>query len=263
MSVIRDQDGVAHVVGLSGGKDSTALALRLVEMEPRPYTYICNETGDELPDMVQHWALLETALGPLVRVTARDDDGLPLTLNAAIDREGMLPNFRARWCTRVLKIEPTLELLPQVAPAVLYVGIRADEPDREGMTGQPDGVTVRYPLREWGWGEPDVWRYLDAQGVTIPPRTDCARCFYQTIWEWRELWRNYPDIYADAEAQEGRLGHTFRSDGRDTWPASLYRLRQEFERERRINRIPGGSQFDLFGANCEPRRDVCFFGCGR
>lgn len=36
-----------HVVALSGGKDSTALALRLAETEPRDYTYVCTPTGDE------------------------------------------------------------------------------------------------------------------------------------------------------------------------------------------------------------------------
>lgn len=52
-----------HVVGLSGGKDSTALALWLVENEPRDYEFICNTTGDELPEMVEHWAKLEQMLG--------------------------------------------------------------------------------------------------------------------------------------------------------------------------------------------------------
>lgn len=51
------------VVGLSGGKDSTALALRLAEIEPRNYTYICNTTGNELPEMLDHWKRLEDLLG--------------------------------------------------------------------------------------------------------------------------------------------------------------------------------------------------------
>ena len=38
-----------HVVGLSGGKDSTALALRLAETSPQDYVYLCTPTGDELP----------------------------------------------------------------------------------------------------------------------------------------------------------------------------------------------------------------------
>ena len=44
----RDSEGVAHIVGLSGGKDSTALALRLQEINPdTPYNYVCSPTGDE------------------------------------------------------------------------------------------------------------------------------------------------------------------------------------------------------------------------
>lgn|ERR1041385_2896043 len=59
-----------HIVALSGGKDSTAMALRLAEIEPRDYLYICNPTGDELPEMVQHWKHLEQLLGkPLEQVT--------------------------------------------------------------------------------------------------------------------------------------------------------------------------------------------------
>ena len=59
-----------HIVALSGGKDSTALALRLAEVEPRDYEYLCTPTGDELPVMEAHWRHLETLLGgPLADAT--------------------------------------------------------------------------------------------------------------------------------------------------------------------------------------------------
>jgi 3'-phosphoadenosine 5'-phosphosulfate sulfotransferase (PAPS reductase)/FAD synthetase len=46
-------DCVMNVVGLSGGKDSTALAFMLKEREPNTdWTYICTPTGDESPEMV-------------------------------------------------------------------------------------------------------------------------------------------------------------------------------------------------------------------
>lgn len=211
-----------HVVGLSGGKDSTALALRLAETEPRDYEYICNETGDELPEMRAHWKKLEGILGkPIIPVT------YPGGLNALIDEIGMLPNFRARWCTRILKIEPTIAYFSQLPQgSVLYVGLRADEEERKGLYGED--IAVRFPMREWGWRERDVYEYLDSKGVTIPKRTDCARCYDQRLGEWRDLWINHPSIYEEAAAQERKYGHTFRSDQRDTWSASLDFLAMEF-----------------------------------
>lgn len=215
-----------HVVGLSGGKDSTALALRLAEVEPRDYEFICNETGNELPAMQDHWALLERLLGkPIIRVRHERD------LLQEIEFQQMLPSVFARWCTRILKIEPTIaymEKLPQ--GSTLYVGLRADEEERKGLYGED--ITIRFPMREWGWKEADVWAYLEKRGVCIPKRTDCALCPYQRLGEWRDLWKEHPDVYAQGVALEDKIGATFRSPGRDTWPADLRGLAEDFQRER-------------------------------
>lgn len=217
-----------HVIGLSGGKDSTALALRLSEVEPREYDYVCTPTGDELPDMLAHWERLEQLLGkPLIRLTVHNR-----TLNDLIQIQQALPNFRMRWCTRMLKIEPTIAWVRQHNPVTMYVGLRADEETREGIYA--DDILCRFPLREWGWAECDVLRYLSERSIEIPKRTDCARCYHQRIGEWRDLWRNYPGIFEDAVQQEQRLNRTFRSPGRDTWPVALTDLAKEFERGRVI-----------------------------
>lgn len=223
-----------HVVGLSGGKDSTALALWLVENEPREYEFICNETGNELPDMQEHWQRLERVLGaPLKRVRHSTD------LLGLCDEMNMLPNFRARWCTRILKIEPTIaymEALPE--GSTLYVGLRADEEARRGLFGED--LLVRFPLREQGWTEGDVWRYLAKMGVTIPARTDCALCPFQRLGEWRDLWENHPKKWEEGVAIEQRMGHTFRSPGRDTWPASMEELGREFASGRPLRKTSRG-----------------------
>ena len=216
-----------HIVALSGGKDSTAMALRLAEVEPREYSYVVTPTGDELPDMLEHWKHLGELLGkPLTVVTSGH------SLQGLIRDQNALPNFRMRWCTRILKIEPFNAYLYEHRPAISYVGLRADEPTskRGGIFGNVEGIQQRYPLREWGWGLLDVWRYLELCGVTIPPRTDCARCFFQRLEEWYSLWYWHRDKYLEAEAEETMTGHTFRSPGRDTWPVSLAGLRQEFEK---------------------------------
>jgi hypothetical protein len=164
-----------HVVALSGGKDSTAMALRLVEAEPRDYTFVCTPTGNEPRALFAHWRRLEPMLGkPLVRL--RDSRGL----GGWIRHYNSLPSFRQRW----------------------------------------------------SWDLPQVWCYLAARGVAIPRRTDCQLCFYQRLIEWWELWRDHPKMWAVGEEFESSTGHTFRSPGRDTWPAALKDLRAEFEKGR-------------------------------
>lgn len=232
-SVARDAEGVAHVVGLSGGKDSTALALALQEKEPRPYVFVYTPTGDELPEMTAHMSKLERLLGQSIISLTNG------TLASVSRAQGMLPNCHARFCTRILKLKPYGAFMAAAAPAVSYIGLRDDEDDREGA--QPGGdyaalksaVRQDFPFRRWGWDVEQVWAYLVAKGVDIPERTDCARCPYQKLGEWWNLWAQHPEIYASAEADEAEFGHTYRSPQRDSWPASLAELRALFEGGRR------------------------------
>lgn len=223
----RDEQGVAHVGGMSGGHDSSIMAVLLVEREPRPYNWLCTPTGDELPEMFAHWRSMGERLGGrILPVMAK-------TLRQVIDEQKTLPNFRMRFCTRIIKIEPYRRLLIELAqqgPVVSYVGLRADEPGRAGGAySDIDGVTMRFPLRDWGMGEDEVQAELAARGIRCPVRTDCARCYHQRIGEWFLLWLENRDLYLDAEADEARIGGTFRTPGRDKWPTALRDLRAEFE----------------------------------
>jgi hypothetical protein len=214
-----------HVVALSGGKDSTAMALRLLEVEPRDYVYVCTPTGNEPAAMFAHWRHLGKLLGkPLTPVTYQHG------LVGLIKRENAIPNWRARFCTRMLKIEPYAAWLAQNAPAVSYVGLRADEEEREGGDyAKVPNVKMRFPMREWNWSIDDVYRYLADRHVCIPKRTDCKLCFWQRLIEWWDLWRDDPEGFAEGERIEAEMGHTFRSPGRDTWPVQLVELRKKFE----------------------------------
>lgn len=226
--VERDEHGVAHIVGMSGGHDSSIMSVLLLEREPRPYNYVCTPTGDELPEMFAHWRAMGERLGRRI---------LPImakSLRQVIDEQKTLPNHRLRFCTRIIKIEPYRAFLLDLAssgPVVSYVGLRADEMGRAGGAyGDIDGVTMRFPLREWGMGEADVQAGLASRGIVCPIRTDCARCYHQRLGEWFLLWLDNRDLFLDAEADEARTGYTFRTPGRDRWPTALVDLRAEFER---------------------------------
>lgn len=215
-----------QVVCFSGGKDSTALVLRMAELGER-FVQLFNVTGDELPNLITH----------IAKVVALTKSPLHCTnpgfsLQEKIRDYKSLPNQNMRWCTRQLKIEPTKAWLIDKPNAVLCVGLRADEADRGAATLYGESVTYRCPFQEWGWKLADVTAYLQAKGISVPERTDCALCYDQRISEWYRLWKNYPDRYAAGEALEELTGHTFRSVTLDTWPASLREMRLEFERGR-------------------------------
>jgi 3'-phosphoadenosine 5'-phosphosulfate sulfotransferase (PAPS reductase)/FAD synthetase len=238
MKTLADSTEKPHqVVALSGGKDSTALALRLKELHPHiPWEFVCTPTGDELPPMQAHWENLNRLLGGVKMLPTK-------TLEEIIEEKHMVPTFRARFCTRELKLEPFFEYMETLpAGSLCYVGLRADEPDRVGaILGEDDQFDLRYPFRDWGWGLPEVTEYLACRGVEIPARTDCGACFYQRLGEWKDLWQQYPERYEQYVQIEAKISKSrgkavsFRSPQRDTWPAQLKDLRKEFERGRPLH----------------------------
>ena len=220
-----------HIVALSGGKDSCATAFKLKELHPEydPY-YVCTPTGSELPEMKEHWANLECMLGKkLTNVT-------DLTMRDLIRKHNMLPNWRARFCTVTIKIHRFQKWLTEHTPATVYIGLRADEEDREGgIYDSIPNVEVRFPLRELGMEKKDVIAYCQGLGIKIPQRTDCYQCFFQTMSEWWRLWKDYPELFEEAVQDEVYVSAvrgkkcTFRNEHKDKWATSLADLRAEFE----------------------------------
>lgn len=203
------------IVAFSGGKDSTAMALELHRRGVK-FKLLHTPTGNELPGVAEHVQAVADHTGAELILPPGP------TLGELIEEQQCLPNWRMRWCTRMIKIEPAQAWLAGRGET-LAVGLRADE---EGRAGGTYDVPVEYPLREWNWGLQEVLRACE--GWDIPERTDCAACFYQTLHEWCELWLNHPDLYKQAVRWENMTGHTFRSPSRDTRPAALRDLAAMF-----------------------------------
>lgn len=220
---------MTQILAFSGGWDSTAMAVRLWNLGEQ-FTLFFTATGDELPDLLEHVEKVSLLTG--AKLVKPDVKGL----YEWIAEHKALPNWRQRWCTRLIKIVPCINYLKANPGSTLLVGLRADEPERGGLYG--DWAKYRYPLREWGWDRQQVVSFCKSAGVVPPARTDCALCYGQRIGEWYALWRDHPDRYAKGEELEKQTGYTFRSKARDTWPAPLSELRQAFESGRKPKSIP-------------------------
>jgi len=209
-----------QVVACSGGKDSTALAL-LLHDQGVPFDLLWTSTGNEPPDVAEHIVRLAQATGAnLITPEAP-------TLFECIEAARMIPNFRARFCTRMIKSEPCLRWFEEHGgSAVLHVGLRADEPSRVGIYDEL--VDRRFLLREIGWDVEDVLGFVRSRGWEPPHRTDCMLCPLQRLGDWKWLFDTYPREYARGIEIEQKYGHTFRSPRRDTWPAGLLELAEEF-----------------------------------
>ena len=203
----QSDSGIRHVLGLSGGKDSAALAIYIKDQYPdihQRMEYFFSDTGAELKEAYEFLDRLETYLGKEINrlSTGREFDHWLKVHN------DMLPSTRQRWCTRTMKIKP-FEQFVKDDPVVSYIGIRADE-DREGYISQKPTIKAVFPLIDDGLVKDDIFRLLD-ESVGIPEyykwrsRSGCYFCFFQRQDEWLGLKENHPELFAKAKEYEQRF----------------------------------------------------------
>jgi 3'-phosphoadenosine 5'-phosphosulfate sulfotransferase (PAPS reductase)/FAD synthetase len=192
---------VRHVLGLSGGKDSAALALFMRDRVPQMEYFFC-DTGYELAETYEYIERLEAFLGkPVARLNPERDFDHWLNIFG-----GYLPSQRMRWCTRKLKLKPFEDYVGE-DPTVSYIAIRADE-DRDGYVSTKPNITAVYPFKEHGMSKQDVFRILDDHGLGLPSyyrwrtRSGCYFCFFQRKSEWVGLKENHPELFELAKRYE-------------------------------------------------------------
>ncbi len=145
---------VKHVLGISGGKDSAALAIYLKNKYPTlDIDYYFCETGKELDETYELVEKLKAVLGKdIIRLKAAKDMNDEEQFDHFLKiYGGYLPSSNARWCTRKMKLEPFEEFVGDV-PTLSYVGIRGDE-DREGYISHKTNIQSIFPFRRNIWSE--------------------------------------------------------------------------------------------------------------
>ena len=198
-----------HVLGLSGGRDSAALAVFMRETYPDlDIDYFFTDTGKELEEVYEFLGRLEGFLGKPILYLNPDRD-----FDFWLREYGhFLPSPRARWCTRQLKLRPFEKWIkPDLEAGTIvnsYVAIRFDEPGRAGMNASDPNLKVHYPFRGHGIDKAGVIDLLTSSGLGLPAyyrwrsRSGCTFCFYQQKIEWVRLKQEHPEQFEEAKAYE-------------------------------------------------------------
>ncbi len=198
-----------HVLGLSGGRDSAALAVYMRQHRPElEIEYFFTDTGKELPEVYEYLGKLEGFLGQSIRRLNPDRD-FDFWLR---QYNNFLPSPQSRWCTRQLKLRPfELWLEPMLAAGTTvysYVAIRGDEEYREGYSSKHDRLIVKLPFRQHGIDKTDVLEILESAGLGLPgyyawrTRSGCTFCFFQQKIEWVRLREQHPEAFEEAKTYE-------------------------------------------------------------
>ena len=198
-----------HVLGLSGGRDSAALAVYMRQNYPDiDAEYFFTDTGKELPEVYEFLVNLEGFLGKTI-LRLNPDRDFDFWLK---QYNNFLPSPQARWCTRQMKIKPFEDwvkpMLDEGATVYSYVAIRSDEEYREGYSSKKDKLIVKLPLKDDGVDKKGVMDILDSVGLGLPKyyawrsRSGCTFCFYQRKIEWVNLMEKHPEAFEEAKDYE-------------------------------------------------------------
>lgn len=250
-----------HVLGLSGGKDSAALALYMRQNYPDlDINYFFTDTGKELDEVSEFLNRLSALLGkPILRLEddryqkwgAEDETPFDWWLK---QNRYFLPSPQQRWCTVKLKLDPFRRwvepYLKKGVKVTQYVAIRADEDHREGLQiGDPRLVT-KLPFREDGIDKAGVIEILDCAGIGLPKyyewrsRSGCSFCFFQQKIEWVRLLERHPEKFREA-AQYEKLAVEHESPF--TWtegeslnelsqPERIRQIKEDYEKRKQISK---------------------------
>jgi 3'-phosphoadenosine 5'-phosphosulfate sulfotransferase (PAPS reductase)/FAD synthetase len=243
-------NGERHVLGLSGGKDSAALAVYMRDyFSDIEIDYFFTDTGKELPEVYNFLGKLEGYLGkPIIMLNPDRDFDFWL-----MKHNNFLPSPQARWCTICMKLKPfekwVNDFLEQGDTVYSYVAIRSDEEYREGYQSRNDHLIVKLPFKENGIDKNAVSEILNNSGLGLPDyykwrsRSGCTFCFFQRKIEWVHLLEIHPEAFEEAKEYE----KTAEKDGSPfTWsehesleelskPERIIQIKQDYEK--RLERI--------------------------
>lgn len=202
-----------NIVSLSGGKDSTAMLLMMLEHNEPIHSVVFFNTGWEFSEMIDHIKVLEKYLMKkyslkvwtvhprlpfeyeLFHKAVRKQSG---PNKGKIHRVGQgWPAFNRRWCTD-RKVRAIKHLVKNIENPVQCIGYTADE---EGRGFNDKQYEKRFPLMEYGVTEADALQYCYEKGFDwgglykIFDRVSCFCCPLKGVNGARKIRTHFPDLW--------------------------------------------------------------------
>ncbi|GAP17322.1 phosphoadenosine phosphosulfate reductase domain-containing protein [Levilinea saccharolytica] len=257
------EQSIRHILSLSGGKDSAALAVFMKD-KVADIEYVFCDTDKELDETYEYLKKLEVYLGKKITYLRNEERGFDELLQA---RRGFLPSPQVRWCTQYLKIKPFEKYIGD-SVCYNYIGIRADE-NRKGYISSKQNIIPKYPFIEAGIRKADVVQILEDSGLGLPSyyewrsRSGCYFCFFQQRIEWVGLYENHRELYDKAMNYERVDPDTGE---RYTWgsgeslaelmePERIEEIKKEHERQLEIQKKRAKPNLTLAQVFDEPSDD--------
>jgi len=198
-----------YIVSISGGKDSTACLLYMLERVPKEdvIAVFC-DTKWEADETYEYLDYLEKALD--VEIVRIESEGMW----ALCERQRFIPSSRLRNCTFELKIKPIEKFLKEnfidkKIDFILVQGIRREESEARKDTevfeikastsfkkDEKFTYPVLYPIVYWSVEK--VFAYIEEKGIKVNPlyrkgfkRVGCMPCVFASKYELMYLPEKY------------------------------------------------------------------------
>ena len=211
-----------HIVSFSGGKDSTAMLLKMIKENWKIDEIIFCDTGMEFPAMYQHIDKVEKCIGTKI-TQLKAENSFEYMMLYHKKKKGKhkgkygygWPDFQNRWCTSYLKKDVVSRYLKKYDNIIEYHGIASDEAYR---TKKNKEKIIRYPLIEWGMTEQDALDYCYSKGFNWGGlcerfnRVSCWCCPLQSIPELKQLYTYFPELWEKLKDMDEKAWNQFRPD---------------------------------------------------
>ena len=241
-----EQKEKIHLVSFSGGKDSTAMLLHMMELGMKIDMVLYCDTWMEFPAMYRHVEKIKKVVedAGIQFVTLKSPESFKyLLLEHPVKRHKPIPGnpkgyswagSRSRWCTSKLKQDLLSKFkneLQSKYDVIEYVGIAVDEQYRLEREANKYHV---HPLVDWEWDEATALQYCYDKGYDwegtyeIFDRVSCWCCPLQPLKDLKGLWKNFPELWNELKEMDNQTWRQFRAD----YSVEELELRFKFESKR-------------------------------